>query len=142
SILFDRDGRVVAMAQRELPQIFPRPGWVEHDPMQIWDAQLATAHEALAKAGVGADAVKAIAITNQRETTLVWDRRTGRPVHHATVWQDRRSEPLCAALREQGLAETIRERTGLVIDAYFSATKLRWLLDNVPGVRAAADHGE
>ena len=142
SILFDREGRVVAMAQRELPQIFPQPGWVEHDPMEIWQAQLATAREALAKAGVGAEAVKAIGITNQRETTVLWDRRTGRPVHNAIVWQDRRSEPLCAQLREQGLAETIRERTGLVVDAYFSATKLRWLLDEVPGARAAAERGE
>jgi len=142
SILFDREGRVVAMAQRELPQIFPQPGWVEHDPMEIWQAQLATAREALAKAGVGAEAVKAIGITNQRETTVLWDRRTGRPVHHAIVWQDRRSEPLCAQLRDEGHAPGIQAKTGLVVDAYFSATKLRWLLDNVEGARAAAERGE
>ncbi|QHE83412.1 glycerol kinase GlpK [Hydrogenophaga sp. BPS33] len=142
SIVFDREGHIVSMAQRELPQIYPRPGWVEHDPLEIWNGQLATAREALARAGAAADAVQAIGITNQRETTLVWNRRTGRPVHNAIVWQDRRSEPLCARLREQGLAQTIRAKTGLVIDAYFSATKLRWLLDEVPGVREAAERGE
>ncbi|QIM50658.1 glycerol kinase GlpK [Hydrogenophaga crocea] len=142
SILFHRDGHAVAMAQRELPQIFPRPGWVEHDPMEIWNAQLATAREALAQAGVGAAQVQAIGITNQRETTLLWDRRTGRPLHHALVWQDRRSEPLCARLREEGHAPTIQAKTGLVVDAYFSATKLRWLLDHVDGARAAAERGE
>ncbi|MGC4394558.1 glycerol kinase GlpK [Hydrogenophaga sp. T2] len=142
SILFHRDGHAVAMAQRELPQIFPRPGWVEHDPMEIWNAQLATAREALAKAGVDAAQVQAIGITNQRETTLLWDRRTGRPLHHALVWQDRRSEPLCARLRDEGHAPTIQAKTGLVVDAYFSATKLRWLLDHVDGARAAAERGE
>jgi len=142
SILFHRDGHAVAMAQRELPQIFPRPGWVEHDPMEIWNAQLATAREALAQAGVDAAQVQAIGITNQRETTLLWDRRTGRPLHHALVWQDRRSEPLCARLREEGHAPTIQAKTGLVVDAYFSATKLRWLLDHVDGARAAAERGE
>jgi glycerol kinase len=142
SILFHRDGHAVAMAQRELPQIFPRPGWVEHDPMEIWNAQLATAREALAQAGVDAAQVQAIGITNQRETTLLWDRRTGRPLHHALVWQDRRSEPLCARLREEGHAPTIQAKTGLVVDAYFSATKLRWLLDHVDGARDAAERGE
>ncbi len=142
SIVFDRAGHIVAMAQRELPQIYPQPGWVEHDPMEIWAGQLATAREALAKAGAAAGAVQAIGITNQRETTVLWNRRTGRPVHHAIVWQDRRSEPLCAELRAQGLAETIRAKTGLVVDAYFSATKLRWLLDNVPGAREQAERGE
>jgi glycerol kinase len=142
SIVFDREGRIVSMAQRELPQIYPQPGWVEHDPMEIWSGQLATAREALAKAGLQARQVRAIGITNQRETTLMWDRRTGRPVHHAIVWQDRRAEPLCAQLRAAGMQETIRQKTGLVIDAYFSATKLRWLLDHVPGVRERAERGD
>ncbi|RYF81557.1 MAG: glycerol kinase [Comamonadaceae bacterium] len=142
SIVFDRAGRIVAMAQQELPQHYPQPGWVEHDPMQIWQGQLTTAREVLAKAGLQASDMAAIGITNQRETTLLWNRKTGQPVHHAIVWQDRRAEPLCAQLRADGLEDTIREKTGLVIDAYFSATKLRWLLDNVPGVRAQAERGE
>lgn len=142
SIVFDRAGRIVAMAQQELPQHYPQPGWVEHDPMEIWHGQLATAREVLRKAGLKASDMAAIGITNQRETTLIWDRRTGRPVHPAIVWQDRRAEPLCAQLRADGLEATIREKTGLVIDAYFSATKLRWLLDHVPGVRAQAERGE
>jgi len=140
--VFDAQGKIVALAQRELPQIYPQPGWVEHDPMQIWQGQLATAREALAKAGLKAGDVKALGITNQRETTLLWNRRTGQPVHHAIVWQDRRGEPLCAQLREQGHAALIQARTGLVIDSYFSGTKIRWLLDNVPGVRAQAQRGE
>ncbi|MDA7416369.1 glycerol kinase GlpK [Xenophilus arseniciresistens] len=142
SIVFDRAGRIVAMAQQELPQHYPQPGWVEHDAMQIWQGQLATAREVLQKAGLQAREIAAIGITNQRETTLVWNRKTGLPVHNAIVWQDRRAEPLCVRLREQGLAATIQEKTGLVIDAYFSGTKLRWLLDNVPGVRAQAERGE
>ncbi len=142
SIVFDADGRIVAMAQRELPQIFPQPGWVEHDPQVIWDDQLATAREALQRAGLAARDIAAIGITNQRETAVVWDRATGRPIHHAIVWQDRRGEPLCAQLREAGHAPLVRERTGLVVDAYFSATKVRWLLDHVPGARARAERGE
>jgi glycerol kinase len=142
SIVFDADGRIVAMAQRELPQIFPQPGWVEHDPQVIWDDQLATAREALQRAGLQARDIAAIGITNQRETAIVWDRATGRPIHHAIVWQDRRGEPLCAQLREDGHAALVRERTGLVVDAYFSATKVRWLLDHVPGARARAERGE
>ncbi|KQP49798.1 glycerol kinase GlpK [Pseudorhodoferax sp. Leaf274] len=142
SIVFDARGQVVASAQQELPQIYPQPGWVEHDPLLIWRTQLATAREALAKAGLAAREVRALGITNQRETTVLWNRKTGQSVHHAIVWQDRRSEPLCADLRAQGQAEFVRERTGLLIDAYFSATKLRWLLDNVPGVRAQAEAGE
>ncbi|SFM05840.1 glycerol kinase GlpK [Variovorax sp. OV329] len=142
SIVFDETGHIVAMAQRELTQIYPQPGRVEHDPMEIWTSQIETAREALAKAKLQARDIRAIGITNQRETTVLWNRKTGRPVHHAIVWQDRRAEPLCAQLREEGLEGTIREKTGLVIDAYFSATKLRWLLDNVPGVRAQAEAGE
>ena len=142
SIVFDGEGRIVSIAQRELTQIYPQPGWVEHDPMEIWASQIETAREALAKASLQARDMRAIGITNQRETTVLWNRKTGRPVHHAIVWQDRRAEPMCAQLRQQGLADTIQEKTGLVIDAYFSATKLRWLLDNVPGVRAQAEAGE
>ncbi len=142
SIVFDASGAIVAMAQRELPQIYPQPGWVEHDPMEIWRGQLATAQEALAKAGIAARDVAALGITNQRETAVVWNRRTGQPIHHAIVWQDRRGEPLCAQLREQGHAERIQQRTGLLIDSYFSGTKIRWLLDHVPGARALADKGE
>ncbi len=142
SIVFDETGRIVAQVQRELHQSYPRPGWVEHDPMEIWHTQLATARAALATAGLDARAIVAIGITNQRETTLVWERATGRPIHPAIVWQDRRSEPLCERLREAGLAPLIAQRTGLVIDAYFSGTKLQWLLDRTPGSREAARRGE
>jgi glycerol kinase len=142
SIVFDAEGRIVAMAQREFRQIFPQPGWVEHDPEEIWSSQLATAQEALHGAGLTAAQLKAIAITNQRETTVVWNRHTGRALHNAIVWQDRRGEPLCAQLRAQGHAEAIRRSTGLVIDPYFSATKLRWLLDHVSGAHIAAAHGD
>jgi len=142
SIVFDARGRIKAMAQREFRQIFPQPGWVEHDPKEIWTSQLATAHEALAKAGLRADEIASIGITNQRETTLVWNRATGEPVYNAIVWQDRRAEPTCAALRERGLEPLFREKTGLIIDAYFSGTKLKWILDHVPGARASAARGE
>ena len=142
SILFDAQGRIVAQAQLELPQIYPRPGWVEHDPLEIWRTQLSTARAALAQAGIAASQVRALGITNQRETTVVWNRQTGQPIHHAIVWQDRRAEPACAQLRENGHADSIQRKTGLRIDAYFSATKLQWLLDEVPGARAAAERGE
>ena len=142
SIVFDASGQALSMAQQELPQIYPQPGWVEHDPMVIWQTQLATAREALAKAGITARQVRAIGITNQRETTVVWNRRTGVPIHHAIVWQDRRAEPTCADLRARGMAAMVQAKTGLVIDAYFSGTKLRWLLDHVPGARAQAEAGE
>ena len=142
SIVFDERGHIVAQAQLELPQIYPRPGWVEHDPMEIWRTQLATARAALQQAGITARDIRAVGITNQRETTVLWNRKTGRPVHHAIVWQDRRAEPACAQLREQGKADTIQSKTGLLIDAYFSGTKLQWLLDNVPGARDAAERGE
>jgi glycerol kinase len=143
SIVFDAQGRVVALAQRELRQHYPQPGWVEHDPDEIWATQLDTAREAIARAGLTARDIRAIGITNQRETTLLWHRRSGRPLARAIVWQDRRTEPLCAQLRAQpALAERVREHTGLLIDPYFSATKLRWLLDAVPGAHIAAAHGE
>ncbi len=142
SIVFDSTGLIVASSQRELPQIFPQPGWVEHDPMEIWRGQLATAKEALSKAHLSAKDIAAIGITNQRETTVVWNRKTGLPIHHAIVWQDRRAEPTCITLREQGLAQTIQQKTGLLIDAYFSGTKLKWLLDNVPNAREQAKRGE
>jgi len=142
SIVFDREGHIVAIAQKELTQIYPQPGWVEHDPMEIWRSQLATAREVLVKAKLQPTDIHAIGITNQRETTVLWNRKTGQPVHHAIVWQDRRAEPLCARLRDDGMTDTIREKTGLVIDAYFSGTKLRWLLDNVPGAREQAERGE
>jgi glycerol kinase len=142
SIVFDPSGQTVAMAQKELPQIYPQPGWVEHDALEIWRLQLATAREALAGAGIRASQVTALGITNQRETTLVWNRLTGLPIHHAIVWQDRRAEPTCADLRARGLGDTIRAKTGLLVDAYFSGTKLKWILDHVPGARAQAENGE
>jgi len=142
SIVFDASGQVVSMAQQELPQIYPQPGWVEHDPITIWQTQLATAKAALAKAGITARQVHAVGITNQRETSVVWNRRTGQPIHHAIVWQDRRGEPTCADLRARGHEALVQTKTGLLIDAYFSGTKLRWLLDHVPGARAQAESGE
>ena len=142
AIVFDRDGRQLAKAQQEFRQIYPQPGWVEHDPQEIWTSQLATAREALRLSGLRPEQIASVGITNQRETTVLWHRGTGAPLHHAIVWQDRRTEPLCARLREQGLTPLIRERTGLVIDAYFSATKLCWLLDHIPGAREQAQRGE
>jgi glycerol kinase len=142
SIVFDAGGRIVAMAQREFRQIYPQPGWVEHDPEEIWATQLATAQEALAKAKLTAADIASIGITNQRETTVVWNRRTGAPVYNAIVWQDRRAEPTCAALRTAGLAPLFQRKTGLIVDAYFSGTKLQWILDHTDGARAAAERGE
>ena len=142
SIVFDACGHVVAQAQQELPQIYPQPGWVEHDPLLIWQTQLDTARAVLQKAGLRASDIHALGITNQRETTVVWNRRTGQPIHNAIVWQDRRAEPACAQLREQGHSDLIQQRTGLLVDAYFSGTKLQWILNNVPGARAQAEAGE
>jgi len=142
AILFDRRGEIRGVAQREFRQIFPRPGWVEHDPEEIWSSQHAVAAEALKNAGVTAADVAAIGITNQRETTIVWDRQTGRPIHNAIVWQDRRTAEFCDQLKSGGHLATVQQKTGLVIDAYFSGSKVRWLLDNVPGARAAADAGK
>ena len=142
SIVFDTNGGIVSMAQREFRQLFPQPGWVEHDPMEIWASQLATAQEALVTAGIKAADIAAIGITNQRETTVVWNRRTGMPLCNAIVWQDRRTAPNCTALAERGWTKKVRERTGLVLDAYFSGTKLAWILDNIAGARTAAERGE
>ena len=142
SIIFDRTGRIKAVAQKEFPQIFPKPGWVEHDPEAIWKTQLATAKAALKKAGLTADKIAAIGITNQRETTLMWNRETGKPIHNAIVWQDRRTAKDCDRLKSNGKAPLIRRKTGLVIDAYFSATKIAWLLKHVKGARALARQGK
>ncbi|REJ34939.1 MAG: glycerol kinase [Bacillota bacterium] len=142
AILFDAAGRPAAMAQQEFRQLYPRPGWVEHDPEEIWSTQLATAREALAKAGVPAADVAAIGITNQRETTVLWERETGRPVAPAIVWQDRRTADMCHRLKADGAEAVVREKTGLVLDPYFSATKIAWLLDSVDGLRERARRGE
>jgi glycerol kinase len=142
AIVFDHQGSIVAVAQEEFPQIFPQAGWVEHDPCAIWKSQLDTAREVLKKAGLGARNIAAIGITNQRETTVVWDRKTGQPIANAIVWQDRRTAGFCDKLKAAGHADVIQRKTGLVIDAYFSGSKIRWLLDNVPGARARAERGE
>ncbi|MDE6998600.1 MAG: glycerol kinase GlpK [Oscillospiraceae bacterium] len=141
-ILFDRQGQIRSSAQKEFTQIFPKPGWVEHDAREIWATQLGVAVEAMGKLGAAAADVAAIGITNQRETAIVWDKATGEPIHNAIVWQCRRTSEFCDSLKAQGLTETIRAKTGLIIDAYFSATKLKWLLDNVPGARERAERGE
>ena len=142
AILFDADLRVVASAQEEFPQHYPQPGWVEHDPSDLWSTVAATARAAMERAGVKADSIAAIGITNQRETTLIWDRATGQPIHPAIVWQDRRTAGLCTALKDAGHEPMITERTGLLLDPYFSATKVKWLLDHVEGARARAEAGE
>jgi glycerol kinase len=142
AIVFEHDGSIRAVAQQEFRQIFPQAGWVEHDPEEIWTSQIATAREALKKAGLKASDVAAIGITNQRETTVVWDRKTGAPIHNAIVWQDRRTAKFCDELKAAGHADLIQQRAGLVIDAYFSGSKLRWLLDHVPGARERAARGE
>jgi glycerol kinase len=142
AILFDHDRIIISIAQKAFEQIFPQPGWVEHDPLEIWSSQAGVAAEAVAKAGKSGLDIAAIGITNQRETTIVWDRETGEPVYNAIVWQDRRTAGDCDTLRQQGWTEKIREKTGLVIDAYFSATKVKWILDHVPGMRKKAEQGE
>ena len=142
SILFDAGGAPVASAQREFTQHFPRPGWVEHDAAEIWATQRATIDEALASAGIGASDVAAIGITNQRETTVLWDRASGEPLAPAIVWQDRRTADACARLKAEGVEAEVAQRTGLVLDPYFSGTKLAWLLDTIPGARARAERGE
>lgn len=141
-ILFDRQGNICSMAQKEFTQIYPRPGWVEHNPMEIWSSQLAVAAEAMAMAGVTAEDISGIGITNQRETTIVWDKATGEPVYPAIVWQCRRTAEMIDELTGQGYGELIKKKTGLIADAYFSGTKIAWILDNVPGARLRAQRGE
>lgn len=142
AIVFDAQGSMVSMAQKEFPQIYPQPGWVEHDPQDIWSGQVGVAAEALARAKIKASDIVGIGITNQRETTVIWDRATGYPIHNAIVWQDRRTATLCDSLREAGHADTFHQKTGLLLDAYFSGSKVRWLLDNIPGARERAERGE
>jgi glycerol kinase len=142
AILFDHDGRTLALARKEFTQHYPQPGWVEHDADEIWSSQISVAAEALTRAGIAPKDLAAIGITNQRETTVLWERASGRPVHRAIVWQDRRTAPLCDELRREGAEELFRRKTGLLLDPYFSGTKLRWLLDNVPGARARAERAE
>lgn len=141
-ILFNEKGEMCSVAQKEFTQYFPKPGWVEHDANEIWSTQLGVAVEAMQKIGAAAEDIAAIGITNQRETTIVWDKETGEPVYHAIVWQCRRTSEYCDSLKEKGLQNTFREKTGLIIDAYFSGTKLKWILDNVAGARERAERGE
>ncbi|UTX47732.1 glycerol kinase GlpK [Chryseobacterium sp. MA9] len=142
AILFNHSGEIKYVSQKDFEQIFPTPGWVEHDPNEIWSSQISVAAESIAKAGISGLEVAAIGITNQRETTIVWDKETGEPIYNAIVWQDRRTSKYCDELKEQGHAEMIKEKTGLVLDAYFSATKLKWILDNVEGARQKAEEGK
>ncbi|WP_019429872.1 glycerol kinase GlpK [Limnohabitans sp. Rim47] len=142
AIVFNDHGHIVGTAQQEFPQIYPQPGWVEHDPLSLWHSQRDTAQKVLAQCNLTAADIRGVGITNQRETTLLWNRQTGVPLHNAIVWQDRRTEALCQQWREQGVEPLIQQRTGLRLDAYFSATKLRWLLDHIPGARAQAQAGE
>jgi glycerol kinase len=142
ALVIDESGKVVATAQKEFTQIFPQPGWVEHDPNEIWASQIGVAADALGRAGISAKDVAAIGITNQRETAVVWDRKTGEPIHNAIVWQDRRTAPICDKMKADGLESMVTQKSGLVIDAYFSGTKVQWLLDNVPGARDRANRGE
>ena len=141
-ILFDENGKIRSVAQKEFIQHFPKPGWVEHDAGEIWSTQLSVAREAMNQIEATAEDIAAIGITNQRETTIVWDKNTGQPVYHAIVWQCRRTSEYCDSLKARGLEEKIRQKTGLVIDAYFSATKVKWILDNVEGARERAEKGE
>ena len=142
AIIFDRDGNLISTASREFPQIFPRPGWVEHDPEEIWSSQLGAAQDCLGASAVSIGDIATIGITNQRETTVVWDRETGKPVYNAIVWQSRQSEEICAEIRAQGLEDLFKSRTGLVVDPYFSGTKIAWILDHVEGARGRAERGE
>lgn len=142
AIVFDHNGSIISVAQKEFTQIFPKPGWVEHDANEIWSTQLGVATEAIAKANIDANEIAAIGITNQRETTVVWERATGKPIYNAIVWQDRRTADFCNELKQSGKDKLIQEKTGLIVDAYFSATKIRWILDNVEGAREKANNGE
>ena len=141
AILFNENGEMLSTAQKEFKQYYPNPGWVEHDPMEIWDTQLEVARSAIEKLGISAEDIAGIGITNQRETTILWDKRNGKPVHNAIVWQCRRTAPCCDSLKEAGWTDKIREKTGLLIDAYFSATKIRWILQNVPEAKELAASG-
>ena len=140
-VIFNKKGHIVSMAQKELTQIYPKGGWVEHDPMEIWSSQISVVAEAMAKINASAEDIAAIGITNQRETTVVWDKRTGIPVYNAIVWQCRRTAPICDDLKEKGFDKVVREKTGLILDAYFSGTKVKWILDNVEGARVEAENG-
>lgn len=142
AMLFDQQGRICSLAQKEFEQIFPKPGWVEHNPSEIWSSQVAVAAEAMSKLGINGSFLAGIGITNQRETTIVWDKNTGNPLYNAIVWQDRRTSAYCDQLKEEGWADKIRNKTGLVIDAYFSGTKIKWILDHVEGARQKAIKGE
>jgi glycerol kinase len=142
AIVFDHAGAIRAVAQKEFRQIFPKAGWVEHDANEIWASQIGVAVEALGRANITPRDVAAIGITNQRETTIVWDRETGEPIFHAIVWQDRRTAEFCEQLKKDGAGPVVQQKTGLLIDAYFSATKIRWILDNVDGARARANEGK
>ncbi|GAH03543.1 unnamed protein product [marine sediment metagenome] len=142
AIIFNYSGTIVSTASKEFRQIYPKPGWVEHDPMEIWSSQIEVAKASLEKAGLEAVDIVAIGITNQRETTIVWDKKTGKPVYNAIVWQCRRTAPICDQLKKKELAKIIQKKTGLVVDAYFSGTKIKWILDNVDGVREKAEKGE
>jgi len=142
AIVFNHDGEIVAIAQKEFTQIYPNAGWVEHDPLEIWSTQLAVAAEVIVKAGLSATDIQALGITNQRETTVVWDKETGKPIYNAIVWQDRRTSDYCDSIRKQGLSEKIQEKTGLIIDSYFSATKAKWILENVEGAKTKAEEGK
>lgn len=142
AIVFDHNGNIISVAQKEFTQLFPQPGWVEHDPEEIWSTQLGVAAEAITHAGLTTENIHAIGITNQRETTIVWDRNTGKPIYNAIVWQDRRTADFCDELRKKNLHILIQQRTGLIVDAYFSASKIKWILDNVEGARARAERGE
>jgi glycerol kinase len=142
AILFNKNAEIIQVAQKEFKQIYPKPGWVEHDPMEIWGSQMGVAREVLETAGVRPQEIAAIGITNQRETTVVWDKNTGKPIYNAIVWQCRRTAPICDELKKRGLEEYIKDNTGLVIDAYFSGTKIKWILDNVEGAREKAENGE
>jgi len=142
AIVFNRSGEIVARENREFRQVYPRPGWVEHDPMEIWESQVEAARKAMAKAGLSAEDIAAVGITNQRETTVVWDKNTGKPVYNAIVWQCRRTADTCTRLEREGLDQVVRRKTGLVLDAYFSGTKIRWILNNVPGIKERAGKGD
>ena len=142
AVVIDHKGTIVASAQKEFQQIYPKPGWVEHDPMEIWSSQSSTANEALSRANLKTDQIAAVGITNQRETTIIWDKETGKPVYNAIVWQDRRTSDYCRQLKKDGLEKMVTQKTGLRLDPYFAGTKVRWILENVDGVKQRAKDGK